>query len=223
MLRATLVYLRGKPQNYGGDVSAAGYRVLGLAPAEGEGSDARAQVPSTPKRIRDTLSREEIRALEDAAELERDKLLVRVLADTGIRLAERLDLRAEDLVASGSGWSLKVWGKDDRERLIPLRPQLGRRLKKFIERTHSRAQSNHVWLTTRRSPVTGNYEALQRRTLQVTLKSLAELAGISVERVHAHAFRHSQTTELLRKGVSPIKVAELLGHRSLAMLMMIDI
>jgi hypothetical protein len=42
------------------------------------------------KRVLDTLSRDEIQHLEDAAQTERDKLIVRILADTGLRLGELL-------------------------------------------------------------------------------------------------------------------------------------
>ena len=52
--------------------------------AEGElDADTKAQVPRRPQRVLDVLSREEIQALEDAAGNERDKVIIRVLADTG--------------------------------------------------------------------------------------------------------------------------------------------
>ena len=53
---------------------------------QGETVSSRVQKPRLPKRVVDVLSREDIRALEDAAPTERDKLIVRILADTGVRL-----------------------------------------------------------------------------------------------------------------------------------------
>src|SRR2546421_344055 len=59
---------------------------------------AAAQVPSRPKRVLDVLSREEMQALEDAAKTERDKLMIRLMADTGMRVSELLGLRNTDLM-----------------------------------------------------------------------------------------------------------------------------
>jgi integrase len=53
---------------------------------------ARAQRRKLSRRVLDTLSCEEIQKLEDAAESERDKLIIRILADTGIRVSELLGL-----------------------------------------------------------------------------------------------------------------------------------
>jgi len=71
----------------------------------------------------DVLSREDIRALEDAAPTERDKLIVRILADTGVRPRELLtaDPSARSLTRK---WYLKVRGKGDKERMVPIQPRL---------------------------------------------------------------------------------------------------
>ena len=76
---------------------------------QGETVSSRVQKPRLPKRVVDVLSREDIRALEDAAPTERDKLIVRILADTGVRLGELLTadpLRQEpdpEVVPEGPG------------------------------------------------------------------------------------------------------------------------
>ena len=55
------------------------------------------KLPRPEQRVLEVLTREEIQAMENVAKTERDKLLVRVLADCGLRLGEVLALRAEDL------------------------------------------------------------------------------------------------------------------------------
>jgi integrase/recombinase XerC len=92
------------------------------ARAQGEGGTARGRLPSMRKRVLDTLSREEIQRMEDAAATERDKLIVRVLADTGMRLGELLVLRPDDVRLEGGKNVLKVLGKGDKERLVPVAP-----------------------------------------------------------------------------------------------------
>src|SRR5262245_32572339 len=67
--------------------------------AEGElKAKTAAQVPRRPERVLDVLSREEIQQLEDAAKSERNKLMIRLLADTGMRVGELLGLRDSDLI-----------------------------------------------------------------------------------------------------------------------------
>lgn len=60
---------------------------------QGEDVRAKGKLPQVSKPVLDTLSREEIRTMEDTARYERDKLVVRLLADTGIRLGELRGLR----------------------------------------------------------------------------------------------------------------------------------
>ena len=73
---------------------------LTWARARGKASAARGHLPSMRRRFLDTLTRDEIQAMEDAATAERDKLIVRLLADTGLRLGELLALRERMLAAN---------------------------------------------------------------------------------------------------------------------------
>ena len=68
--------------------------MLAWAREEGEVGSVKAQLPRLPKTLIDVLSRDEIDRLEDAAKSERDKLIVRTLAETGIRVVELVRLRA---------------------------------------------------------------------------------------------------------------------------------
>jgi site-specific recombinase XerD len=62
--------------------------MLAWAREEGEVGSVKAQLPRLAKTLIHVLSRDEIDRLEDAAKSERDKLIVRTLADTGIRVGE---------------------------------------------------------------------------------------------------------------------------------------
>jgi integrase len=80
--------------------------------AEGElKAKAAAQVPRRPERVLDVLSREEIQQLEDAARSERDKLMIRLLADTGMRVGELLGLRCSDLVERDRNHYVRLAGR----------------------------------------------------------------------------------------------------------------
>jgi integrase len=65
----------------------------------------------TPRRLLDVRSRDEIQALEDAAVSERDKLIIRFLADTGMRAGELVGLRTSDLVDRDRNHFVRVTGK----------------------------------------------------------------------------------------------------------------
>ena len=93
---------------------------------EGEGSTATAQLPKVPKKLVAVLTRDEIRRLEEAGRTERDKLVVRTLADTGLRLSELLGMRVQDVEQDSHGWSVWVMGKGARERRVVIaRPWAG--------------------------------------------------------------------------------------------------
>jgi integrase len=190
---------------------------LSWARSQGEGGEARGRLPAMRKRVLDTLSREEIQRMEDAADTERDKLVVRLLADTGIRLGELLALRPDDVRVEGGKNVLKVRGKGDRERLVPLSPSLARRLKRFADRARGEASSDRLFLTLRRGRDSGKLDAITESAVEQTIRALGEVAGIK-KRVYPHLVRHSFATDYLRRGGNPILLQQILGHTSLAMI-----
>jgi integrase/recombinase XerD len=190
---------------------------LAWASAQGEAVTAKAQRPKPGKRVLDVLNRDEVRAMEDAASDERDKLIVRVLADTGIRLGELLKLTAGDLLLEGRKNYLKIQGKGDSQRKVPIQPALAARLSRYVQRTRKESRSSLIFLTSRRRASTGGYEPLTDSGTQQMIRNLAVSAGIT-KRVYPHLFRHSFVTEQLRRGISPILLAQIVGHTSLTMI-----
>src|SRR5215469_1759539 len=164
----------------------------------------------------DVLSPEEMRRLEDAAESERDKLIVRVPADTGIRVGELVKLSTGDLVEAGRDRFLKIEGKGGRDRLVPIAPWVHQRLDRYIRRTRPDAGSDRIFVGLRRGR-SGDYEPLSSSGVEQLVRVLGVKAGIK-RRVHPHLFRHSAITDQLRKGVNPLLVAKNAGHSSLSMI-----
>ncbi len=182
-------------------------------------STAKPQRVKLPQRVLNVLSREEIRAMEDAAASERDKLFVRVLADTGLRLSELLGLRAADLVEQGRDRYLKVMGKGSRERLVPLQPSLYARLRRYSEHGRpKKTSSDRIFLTAKRSRLSGDYEPLHPRAAQDLMSMLAAKAEITGKPTNPHALRHAFATWCLRRGMNPIQLQRILGHSDLTMI-----
>jgi len=192
---------------------------LSWARREGEVADGvKAQAPKLPRRLLDVLSRDEIDKLEDAAKTERDKLIVRVLADAGIRVTELTSLRTTDLLERDRRAYLRVLGKGDKQRDVPIMPQLGRRLRRHVERGRPRGTtSDRIFVGLRRSRRTGDHEPLTRSGVDQLIRLLGEEASLE-RRVHPHLLRHSFATWALTRGMNPIQLAQIMGHSSLAMI-----
>lgn len=195
-------------------------RILGAfirwAQNEAAVSDAvKVRLPRPESKLVETLDRAEIQRLEDGATSERDRLVIRLLADTGVRLGELLGLRHEDLIEQGRERYLRVRGKGARERLVPLSPGLHQRLRRYAQR--GGRSSGRIFLTTRRSARTGEYEPVQPRSIQNALAYAAQAAGIT-KRVHPHLLRHSYATWALRRGMNPLQLQRILGHSDLTMI-----
>lgn len=187
-----------------------------------EGEDvpdrALAPLPRLPKSLPNVLSRDQIDALETAATTERDRLIVRMLADTGLRVGELVGLRTTDVLKRSRGSFLRVRGKGDRERQVPLMPQLTRRLERYIEKTRPKdASGDRIFIGLRRGAATGAYEPLTTSGVEQLVRGLGQRCELT-ERVHPHLFRHSFVTSALAQGMNPIQLAEIVGHTSLAMI-----
>lgn len=190
---------------------------LKWAAAEGEPVKAKGQVPKVPKKLVDILSRDEIRKLEDTAQTERDKLIIRVLADTGIRVGELVGLTAPDLVIQNRDRYLHVHGKGARDRMVPIKPELFMRLSRFAERGRPpEARSARIFIGLRRRRY-GDFEPLTESGVGQVVETVAIAAEIP-KRVHPHLFRHSYGTFMLSQGMNPILLAQIMGHNSLQMI-----
>src|SRR5215472_13187527 len=117
---------------------------------EAEVPDGRVRLPKLGRPVRDILSRDEIERLEDTASTERDKLIIRVFGDTGMRVGELVRLRTDDLMSRDRKNFLHVRGKGDLDRLVPvIEPEL-RRLQRFVRGRPSATTSDRLFLGLKR-------------------------------------------------------------------------
>jgi integrase len=192
---------------------------LAWAKREGQPVAGKAQLPRLPKAILEVLSRDEIQAMEDAANTERDKLIVRLLADTGARVGELVKLRKTDLMIQGRQYYLRVRGKGSRERLVPI-PSLHPRLRRYADRTRpADATTDRLFISLKRRPQSqgGGYEPLTESGVQQLIRNLATTAGIR-RRVYPHLLRHSYITWAIRRGMHPVQIRQIVGHESTTMI-----
>jgi integrase/recombinase XerC len=162
------------------------------------------QVPFTAKEIDAVLKN--IAKEKDFDSL-RNKLLVELLYSTGIRRVELINLKEVDVNISDR--TIKVLGKRNKERFVPILSSVLETLKQFLELKIKYTFSSEFLLITSK----GNklYETLVYRIINSYFSHVSSKVKKS-----PHILRHSFATHLLNEGADLNSVKELLGHTSLA-------
>lgn len=184
-------------------------QMLHWAEGIGEPVTGRPQLPKQPRREKEVLSRHEIDRLEDAARTERDKVIIRLFADCGLRLSELTGISAGDIRRTANRSYLRVHGKGDRERLVPVLPDLARRLDRLGRAQGGDRAGDRLFTSSRRGSG-GGYEPLTESGVAQMVSAVAREAQLG-KAVHPHLLRHSWMTEMLRKGMNPIQLAAIAG------------
>jgi site-specific recombinase XerD len=148
------------------------------------------------------------RFMRAAAELDpRRRLVVEMLARTGMRVSELCELRSDAVMIIGDAHWLRIpVGKLHHDRLIPLHPSLVDLLSAW--RTSVGPDDSGLLLTNQGRP-------LNRYSVNRIIKRVGQRAGI--DGMHAHRLRHTLATQAINRGMSLEAIAALLGHRSMRM------
>jgi integrase/recombinase XerD len=173
------------------------------------------EAPKTRRKLPDTLSFEEIELLIGAIDLSspegtRNKAILETMYSCGLRVSELVGLKISGLYLD-IGF-IRVIGKGDKERLVPIGSDAIKCIKIYKEtvRSHqSVSEKNQDILFLNRR---GN--ALSRVMIFYIIKSLATAAGIT-KVISPHTFRHSFATHLVEGGADLRAVQEMLGHESI--------
>lgn len=137
----------------------------------------------------------------------RDKSIIELFYATGIRRAELINLKISDFDFSQK--IVKVLGKRNKERIIPLINSVIETIKKYIElRKNVQTEENFLFLTEKGKKI---YPKLVYNIINSYFSSVS-----SKEKKSPHVLRHSFATHLLDNGADLNAVKELLGHEGLA-------
>ncbi len=141
----------------------------------------------------------------------RDHCIVEVLYSCGLRISELCSLKMSGLYLE-EGF-IKVTGKGNKERLVPISPRAVRELHNwFSVRCHINIREgyeDYVFLSRTRG------KSLSRISLFVYIQQYARQAGIERE-ISPHVFRHSFATHLLQGGANLRAIQEMLGHEDIS-------
>ena len=139
----------------------------------------------------------------------RDRAVIEMLYATGIRRSELANLRLSDVDLAQK--QLKVSGKGDKERYIPIIPELEETLKEYLklrEEVANEKSQNYLFLVKNGKKL---YSTLVYRIINSYFSAVTPKKDVS-----PHVLRHSFASHLLDNGADLNTVKELLGHSSLA-------
>jgi len=145
----------------------------------------------------------------DAFEGERDKAILDVFYTTGIRCAELVGLKNEDVDFTAK--LIKVTGKRDKQRLILFSEQLSKTMKSYINIRNETIESpgDNAFFVRRNGKKLSNFIVYE-----IVNKRLSEIPNLSKK--SPHVLRHTFATSMLNNGADLNAVKELLGHASLS-------
>lgn len=152
---------------------------------------------------------EKVRGLTYTFRGKRDYAIICLLYYAGMRVSELIGLNMGDVSRDGDKVSLKIIGKGNKERKVPLRIEAQEALNVWLQNRPSTEENNSaIFINTKTK------KRLTVRTVQFLVKGLTTKAGVN-KRITPHKFRHTFGTRLLQQGANLVDIQTLLGHASL--------
>ncbi len=147
-------------------------------------------------------------SLAAAMQQARDTALFTLLYGCGLRIAEALALDLRDAPLPGGSAALRVLGKGNKERLVPVLPAVRQAMAAYLPHRAGAAADAPLFIGARGG-------RLDPAVAQKAMRDYRRLAGLP-EHATPHALRHSFATHLLGGGADLRAIQELLGHASLS-------
>lgn len=173
------------------------------------------EAPKTRRKLPDTLSADEVEQIISSIDLStpegvRNKAIFETMYSCGLRVSELVNLKISQFYPDAG--FIRVTGKGDKERLIPIGNTAVKHVKIYLKTVRSHiaiagGQEDFLFLNRRGSK-------LSRVMIFLMLKELAKKAGIS-KIISPHTLRHSFATHLVEGGADLRAVQEMLGHESI--------
>jgi site-specific recombinase XerD len=161
------------------------------------------------------LNREEMDALLAVPNLStwvgrRDRTLLLVAVQTGLRVSELVGLNCQDVVL-GTGAHVRCLGKGRKQRCTPLRPETTRTMAAWLRERHGQPEQP-VFPSIRGGRL--SRDAIERLIAKYTNVAQQTCPSLKRKKVSPHVLRHAAAMDLLQHGVDRTVIALWLGHES---------
>ncbi|NOY55988.1 MAG: site-specific tyrosine recombinase XerD [Actinobacteria bacterium] len=174
------------------------------------------ETPKLPRSLPKALTVQEVLSLLDAPDVSsplgrRDRALLEFMYATGARVSETtgIDMEAIDLEER----TALVTGKGSRQRVVPIGSYAVEAIRAYLpdrmELKSGRPDPGALFLSARG-------RRLSRQGVWLIVRTLAQRAGITPDRVSPHVLRHSAATHMVEGGADLRTVQEMLGHASIS-------
>jgi integrase/recombinase XerC len=141
--------------------------------------------------------------------LARDAAVLALLYGSGLRISEALGLTRGAVPAPGQGDAITVTGKGNKQRMVPLLPQVAQSIADYVATCpYGLPPDGPLFVGARGGP-------LSPRIIQLVMERLRGVLNLP-DSATPHALRHSFATHLLARGGDLRAIQELLGHASLS-------
>jgi site-specific recombinase XerD len=159
--------------------------------------------PFTPEQLRELLE-----ATRQTAAPDRNRCILLLLVDTGLRVSELCSLKVSDV--SNDDGSIAVVGKGGKRRTVYLGQASRRALRLYLRKwRHSAAPEAPLFIA---AGGTHAGEGISTSGVRQMMKDLEQLSGVTGVRVSPHTLRHSFAIAFLRGGGNLFELQQLMGH-----------
>ena len=172
------------------------------------------ETPKLPHKEPSYLTQEEFRILLGTVRrvatpyyFARDLAIITTFLGTGVRLSELVGLTLKSISLDGEQPTIKVRGKGNKERIIPLNDEVVAVLQKYLK-SRPEVATNHLFVSR-----LGNQ--LCTGSVYHLIKHYLKESGIKKDKVGVHSLRHTFGVSLLNNNVNLVVIQELLGHTKL--------
>lgn len=166
------------------------------------------KAPKRPQKVPNYLMNDEVTAIITNCRNLKERLVVKLLVYTGIRVSELCSIRVQDIDINSKTLKIRN-GKGDKDRLVVFSDKVVSDLRLYImEMKDSKGRTDFLFPTSkskRVSPV----------TIERVVRNIVKRSGIP-KKVTPHTFRHTFATSLLRNGADLRIIQLLLGHSSIS-------
>lgn len=166
------------------------------------------KAPKRPQKVPNYLMNDEVSVIIGSCRNTKERLIVKLLVYTGIRVSELCSIRVQDIDVNNKTLKIRS-GKGDKDRLVVFSDRVVPDLKLYLMEKRERKPRIDFLFPTSKS------RKISPVTIERIIRTIVKRSGIE-KKITPHTFRHTFATSLLRNGADLRIIQVLLGHSSIS-------